>query len=314
MSSRKSSNQKNDKPDTSVTVAKIGIITALITVLGVISVPLFNYLSKNKEVSVQATQMAQFINFTAIALTDVAHNTTEATLIPISPTPLSISTETVSPAITTDATSTTTTNLLTTSGLSNNCIDTTQWTPYKLNINSDRCWSPPDSWRMSIKENELSVSIQNNENAELNYALYRALQGDATIQFDINISQMDIPGNQTINIAFGIIGTNPVQALSTGLFYQKENSSFPILLKPTSLGEVYFNDNNNQRRTFTPDRLEKVKIQVAGFRLIITVDEEIVLDSPIDFGPEKRAFWIGYTVPGKGILRFEISNLSIQEK
>ena len=226
------------------------------------------------------------------------------TIIVASPTASAISTPALQPSATLSA-----------ALFSKGCIPAA-WRLYDelgLIVPVNNCWPIEDSWGLFPDDNGLLILAQS-ASAEAAHGIYYPVEGDVTIQFQVGLAQLEVPGEAIGNIAFGIVSTNPVAPLLDGLFFQKERSDFPIVLKKRERGsDAEYLYLDNKLRQYMPGSTHQLTFIIEGPQLTIAFDGEALMGS-VKIPSTNRAFWIGYRVPSEGALEVLLSDFTVTSR
>lgn len=277
------------------------VIAALVTATATIVAAIILYFAQIRpaQLELRATQTAE-ARKTVVAATDesLAASQPDGAALPPSPTlekPLESAPEVDQPEFTA------------------NCLAGDKWTPLDaetLTSPSEGCWPIPSEWGLVVRDNGLSV-FRESVAYDLEVAIFRSLGPEADISFNLKIESMAMPAVQIANVSFGIININPPTPLSRGLFYQKEKSDFPVILKHQQYGPDIRNEDD-ERLEYVLRQEQRLKFSLRDNMLEGFVNDIRVL-GPIEVSSPDRAFWIGYRVPIGGSLSFEITGFQIQE-
>lgn len=307
---KNTSSQKSDKPDANITAARIGIIAAILTLVGTVATAVFGYLSIRAplELSIQTTQTAEARTLTLSPITKPSTNlpqspATSQTFPPTSAPPLSI---------------TQTSPTKQTSDFSQDCIDDKSWTPYVTEVTlkpatKNNCWQMLNIGLVA-SSGSLLISQQVTRPVGV-YGIVTNVPETSIVEFDIKVENMS-------NALFkaGIIsGTSPDKKLE-GVLLSMEDDGFLHIVrlennKELTLitydikcfpGTYHFKFEINKAKLITSRSSGKCKDGTdAGFANYL----------PVDIYFESRNFFVGYeTISSNSRIGAEITKLSISTK
>ena len=310
------SKSKQTKPDSNITAARIGIIAAILTLVGTVATAIFSYMSVRApiELSIQATQTAEAKSLTPVSVSSTkpsltASNSTPAATKNVSPT-------TVAPTLLTA----TTANLLPVGqDLKNKCISDNVWVPYSsLQTNQNReskngCWQLVE-WGLAAEANGLLMTRQAAKEKGL-FGIVAPIAETAVIE--VTIKAEKLYGGI---IKFGILsGTKPDKQMKGTFFSLYDDGG--VVVSMLDNGEETVVD-----QALIPCypgvysfRFELTKIRVNTVRYGGVCNDgtdisKVVAYQSVDVYFPNRNFFVGYETKQGSNVEAQILNLSIQSK
>lgn len=314
------SKSKQTKPDSNITAARIGIIAAVITLVGTVATAIFSYMSVRApiELSIQATQTADAKTLAPVSASGtkpglVATTTNNATP---APTKNVSSTTVVVPASLTP----TTTNLLTIGqDLKSKCISDKIWIPYSsLQTNQNReskngCWQLVELG-LAAEADGLLITRQTAKEKGM-FGIVAPISETAVIEVTVKVEKL-----YNAVLKFGVLsGTAPDKKMKGAIFALYDEGG--IVLRKLDNNEETIVDQAlipcypgvySFRFEITKIRLNTVRY--GGICNDGTDISKAVSYQTVDIDFINRNFFIGYESQIGSGLDVKILNLSAQSK
>lgn len=326
-----------EKPDTSITVAQLGIIaaviTAIITVIGMTISGYFNYLGARTQVElpIQVTQtvearMTETVFANLATLTQLASTAEVTTALPSSsdtplpsltpePTNTFLSTPTLTPEPTLTFTPTIEPRVF--RGIDNNCIDGKYWHPMpiyqsdKITLGTNNCWNL-SSWGIAVNNKTINFSVQDKDfNERVTRGIYAYIYGKTTtIQFKVKVDALTSASDMDGALFIGL--GNDDDYTKPGLFIK--------FVVPALQKKVFFETGPDYMDYWTPrndyifGETLSIKIVIIDSYVTVSVGDSQVRAVNLD-ATSREVLWIGYTThSSNNYVIADIFDFSIYEK
>jgi hypothetical protein len=199
-------------------------------------------------------------------------------------------------------------------GLSGDCLNPAVWFPFPtMNIGSvtDGCLVM-DDFGILLESGRLYIQ-EKNEGAERVIGIYAPLSGDAEIELDLVIDELDTPSEDELsNLSLGILPDIPTEPPVSGLiYYQREAPAatlYPIFIKSSERGgyNVYYRSGSDYMRYKTGAN-QHLYFRLQNGRYYLSLNGESLIQSASLKG-DQPVFWIGYRMPSGGLISARIFN------